>query len=477
MTYLDAILFQARLQRQKPAMALPDRAITYAMLVSAIASVQGHARRLGLRPGSLAGLRFDNPIWEMIVSCGLYGLGIVTISAHPKQVTTLASLNLDVLLCDAPVFPPVCDQQELVDQKWFVSAAADSVVVTPPFADDAICRASLSSGTTGEPKVVGFSTQATMARIHQRMLLSASVPWSRMLCIPGVSTNWGFVRALLALCTGNFVCFAGSARESLQMIAHYGVDYVTGSSRQVVELAQAQSDMRLPVPTLRMIHAGGAALPQAAAIEAQRLLCNHIVIDYSSTEAGPAAHAAVGDLDGRPGAVGYLTPWAAIETVGEDETRLPPGAEGLLRIKAQGAGKYYDRAQNIWQGAGTNGWFAPGDIGRLEADGMLFVTGRSTDVINAGGAKIAPQTIEDIVLRQPGVADAAAVAVEGTRGGDDLWVAVVGPATLDLGSISAACRNANADYMPAKVVRVDVIPRTASGKIARHQLRDLLTSN
>jgi acyl-coenzyme A synthetase/AMP-(fatty) acid ligase len=108
---------------------------------------------------------------------------------------------------------------------------------------------------------------------------------------------------------------------------------------------------------------------------------------------------------------------------------------------------------------------------------MLFVTGRSTDVINAGGAKIAPQTIEDIVLRQPGVADAAALAVEGTRGGDDLWVAVVGPATLELSSISVACRNADADYTPAKVVRVDVIPRTASGKIARHQLRHLLTSN
>ena len=100
------------------------------------------------------------------------------------------------------------------------------------------------------------------------------------------------------------------------------------------------------------------------------------------------------------GAVGFVAPWAEVQAVDEAGRVLPAGSDGVLRIRADCQGRPFLEKGGSGDDNFRDGWFYPGDVGRVGADGMLSVLGRVSDIINAGGTKMAPELIEDAVRRQ-----------------------------------------------------------------------------
>ena len=123
-----------------------------------------------------------------------------------------------------------------------------------------------------------------------------------------------------------------------------------------------------------------------------------------------------------------------------------------------------------------DGWYFTGDMGYVDADGELFVSGRVDDMIISGGENIHPIEVEDVLARHPEVRDVAVVGEPDARWGQRV-VAFVVPAAagLTFEALDAHCR-ASADLAgfkrPRRVVLVREIPKTASGKILRRLLRD-----
>ena len=165
-------------------------------------------------------------------------------------------------------------------------------------------------------------------------------------------------------------------------------------------------------------------------------------------------------------------PWAQVEVLGPDGRPLPAGEEGEIRIRSPHQGRPFGAAADR-DDSFIDGWFHPGDIGKVMPDGMLVITGRAKELINAGGAKVAPDLVEELVREQRGVADVAAFAGAGAHGVVELWVAVVAREGFDPQRVRTYCGARG--LVIDRVIAVDAIPRTPSGKIARETLRTMIS--
>jgi acyl-coenzyme A synthetase/AMP-(fatty) acid ligase len=159
-------------------------------------------------------------------------------------------------------------------------------------------------------------------------------------------------------------------------------------------------------------------------------LSDRLVFGYGSTETGLTAIGPANLVDGVPGAAGYKVPWADMQIVGEDHQPLPVGAIGRVRVRSDEMVTGYMDGDAI-SGAGSfhDGWFYPGDMGPIKADGLFVLEGRSDDVLNVGGVKISAWTVEEKLMDEAGVREAAACTLE-IGGVPHLVAAVVGDADL-----------------------------------------------
>ena len=119
-----------------------------------------------------------------------------------------------------------------------------------------------------------------------------------------------------------------------------------------------------------------------------------------------------------------------------------------------------------------DGWFYPGDYGRIDPDGLIVVSGRTGEIINRGGVVIAPEFVEEVLSAEPGVDAAAAFGVPTDQGFDDIWAAVVASSELDLDRLRESLAMKLGERTPSRVFQVDTLPRAESGKLMRNRLRE-----
>jgi acyl-CoA synthetase (AMP-forming)/AMP-acid ligase II len=124
-----------------------------------------------------------------------------------------------------------------------------------------------------------------------------------------------------------------------------------------------------------------------------------------------------------------------------------------------------------------DGWFRTGDIGAIDNDGYLALTGRIKDLINRGGEKISPAEVESVLLEHPAVAEASVFGVPDPKYGEEVSAAVVlknGPASAQ--QLQMYCRTRLADFkVPKQIHLVSAIPKNAMGKVQRRDLTALFS--
>ncbi|HZL59263.1 MAG TPA: AMP-binding protein [Stellaceae bacterium] len=475
MNFVDKIFAHAAATPDKTALLLSDRSLGYGALAQAIAAAEQRIRGAGLPPGALVGISVDSPIRHLTLIAALYRAGMVSVSLRPGLDFARAGLRIAATLRDAEGQPlPGAGRDIAVDNGWFQPRAPRPTTAPTGFAPEATCRVTLSSGTTGYPKAIGFTAGNIEARLPTYAARLGTAAWERMLCLPGLSTNYGAGFALTALALGRTLCFAPSVPDTLRMIPLFRIDLLVASTQQLGDIVAAQARSPLPLPNLQTVQVGGSIILPALLDRAQQLVCRRIVCAYGSTEAGSVAHAAAEKLAGIEGAVGLVEPWARVEAVDDKGRVLPPGEPGTIRIRTAGQGHAFGGSG----GADDNfkdGWFYPGDRGTVNASGMLIILGRGGELINAGGTKVAPERVEELVLAYPGVKDAAALAMADAAGIEELWIAVVADSPIDEQALIAHCVQHNPDFKPARVKLVGSIPRSALGKVARDALRRQLS--
>ena len=464
------ILYHARSSPDRPALAFVGATATYGMLGRGVTTTCRFLRAEGLSPGMTVAIEVGNPIHHIALILALEIQGVTSISVLTRHALAEAGLRVDALLIDSLREPDPTIRTIRVDDAWFAMAPAIDIDLTGGLKDGQYYRIILSSGTTGKPKAVGY-TSALVGTFMMRTSILRGDTGHRSLSLMGFSTL-GFLTPIITMLQGQTACIAGTADEALLLTRTLGVQWIGYVTAAFLEqLVKAARDSSEPLFSLRAILVSGSKVPRALVAEAQARLCPNIIASYASTEAGIMSHMRLGRADEVEGSAGYVLPWVAIETIGADGTTLPAGQEGVIRIRSPDIAEYVLPPGAPGQ-ISPNDWFTSGDIGRLRPDGLLIVTGRTSEVINRGGVIVAPDYIERVIEGHPDVREAAVFVLSDPDGLDTIWAAIVPEGSIDPSAILASIRPTLVDKTPDGIVTVAAIPRTDTGKIRRATLRD-----
>ena len=227
---------------------------------------------------------------------------------------------------------------------------------------------------------------------------------------------------------------------------------------------------------LRFIRSASAPLPPPIMTALESTFRAMVTEGYGLTEALQLTNT---PLDARKRKLGSLgiTGNSEVAIVDEADRILEPNHRGeiVCRGPVLMSGYYEDGEAN--RRAFVKGWFRTGDLGYLDADGHLYLTGRVKDLINRGGEKVSPQEVDDVLLGCPQVIEAATFAVPHANLGEDVAAAVVLRSGADLGESDIrefAIRHLPTFKVPRKILIVDQIPKSPTGKVQRAALSEKL---
>jgi malonyl-CoA/methylmalonyl-CoA synthetase len=178
-------------------------------------------------------------------------------------------------------------------------------------------------------------------------------------------------------------------------------------------------------------------------------------------------------LDGQrlAGTVGYPLPGVSLTIREPHGQPVAAGSTGEVWVKGPTVFSGYWRNPEATAAAFRDGWFATGDLGSLDEQGCLTLRGRATELIISGGFNIYPREIEELLLEQPGVREAAVIGAPDERRGEVPVAYVVVDSTVDVEGLRERCARSLASFKaPRAIVRVDALPRNAMGKLQKHLL-------
>ncbi|HEY1982847.1 MAG TPA: class I adenylate-forming enzyme family protein [Xanthobacteraceae bacterium] len=474
--FVDMVFCHAVSNPEKPAVVTSEATLTYKMLRSGILAAERQLRDCGLKPGDRVGIHIFNAIGHMTLICALHRAGMVSVSLDAPQAGFLDDAVIDALLTNKPI-ENTATRMIVIDDSWFNAEppAAPGPNLAHDADPDSLCRLILSSGTTGTPKIIGLSFEAVQERLISYSIRTSTPSWDRVVCTPGLSTNYGYSFAITTLWLGRTICFAFDDTARLLVLSHRA-DMLVASTQQIAEIVKAQESDFRRLDSLRAIHIGGSVAYAPLIARIRMLVCNLLYCGYGSTEGGTVAFTPSEMVYGMDRAVGMVTPWIDVEVVDEQKNVLGYGKEGEIRIRALGQGYRYSKTSPSGYTIDNSEWFYPGDQGIVFRNGMMVISGRISEIINRGGTKVAPDAIEELLKKHPAVDDVAVVGMLDNIGIEQIWAAIVsrGGAELDIKKMYDFCRETAPLHVPDRMFQVKEIPRNRLGKISRETLKEKL---
>ena len=482
-----------------------DRRLTYAQLHRQARALGAAFHRFGVAPGDRVLIALRNRLEHVLAYWALQTIAAVPVPVNFRFAPAEMQYVLDdcgarVALYESDTAAAVQSVAAARDVRLvFVGSDAtpagsvsfERLISSDPAAPPAPRESDLSlilytSGTTGRPKGVARTHRNHVAGALAQALQCGWTWGERTLGVMPLYHTMG-IHALtgVAAVNGCFVCQPEwSAPAALRLVRAEQITALYLIPTLFYDLVHAPECARPTVESVtRLAYAGApmlAALTEACVKAFQpQVFVNH----YGSTEIytfsiRPDVHLKPGSA-GRPGLHSALRVVAASteRRVGPEEI-VPTGEKGeiIASLASDEAFAGYWNRPDADAKALRDGWYFTGDMGYVDADGELHVAGRVDDMIISGGENIHPVEVEEVLARHPGVRDVAVIGEPDERWGQRVvaFVVAAGPG-LTAEALDAHCRHGGelAPFKrPKRVVFVDEIPKTASGKILRRLLRD-----
>ena len=334
----------------------------------------------------------------------------------------------------------------------------------------------LTSGTTSRPKIVPLTHTNICTAARDMCVALELVKHDRLLSIMPLFHSHGLISTMFtSLVAGaSVVCTPGfSGPPFFDWVVTFAPTWysaVPTIHRTILQYAAVYHETVTHYP-LRFIRSSSASLPLQILAELEKVFNAPVIEAYGTTEVSSITCNPLPPRQRKAGSVGVAT-GPEVATVDEAGALLPTGTIGEIVVRGASVMRGYDEA-TANSDACIHGWFRTGDVGFVDDDDYLFITGRLKDIINRGGEKIAPREVEEVLMAHPAVAEVAAFAIPHAALGEDIAVAIVlcEDAVVTEEDIREFARGRLTDFkVPRQLVFVDEIPKGATGKLQRHGL-------
>jgi len=389
--------------------------------------------------------------------------GIDTVITIPQLAPRLANSDLKVIdLTALPQTPPMA--------------------ITPRFPSpqpDDMAVLLYTSGTSGLPKGVILTYRNLQSDVDAAVEHAALRHEHKFLGVIPLFHAFGLTGCMLGpIQLGAMVVYIArfSPVAMLNAIRDHQLSIVFGVPAMLGAVAHLKNAAPEDFKSIYAIITGGDALPSTLREGFKARFGVPLLEGYGLTETSPVVALNVPQSQ-RAGSVGKLVPGAEARITDDNGAEVPIGSEGEVWLKGPMImSGYYNLPDETAKALTPDGYFKTGDLGKLDSDGFLYITGRKKDLIIVGGEKAVPREIEEALLLHPAVSEAAVVGKKDPSRGE----VVVAFVTLKPGQTATTdeIRNFSRDQnlatfkVPREVFIIEELPRSPTGKVLKRVLSD-----
>ena len=445
-----------------------DQTVTNAEAVVLVKKLAFELRRLGVRAGDVVALDLPDQLGMLFIEAVYHEAAVSTVLPEGYQADGV--FQVDWVFSNRVPQPQGDARLVRVDARFLQQVEENPYGISPSDAEFETLRIVFSSGTTGTPNAIPLTVTALQAYDDA---LDTWFEGNPFLVLMDVGTPWGFGGFYLSVKDGRpFLSVGGAAPAAIvRVAAENSVTSLKGSPAQISGFVDELEAQGRTLPGIETVWFGGTIMPPGVAERVRRVTegCD-IFGTYGSTEAAIATSRLYESDD--PSNAGQILPGSQVEVVDDDDRALPAGTAGRIRHRSPAMVHEYLGNPEATARAFRDGWFYSGDLGFIRPDGGLTLTGRETEVLNAGGVKIDPTRLDHFALRDPNVLDACSFEYVTGTGIRQIGIALVVDDDVNVDTLVADLTAEFGNAAPKLVARVDSIPRTATGKPIRRELAE-----
>lgn len=470
-------LHHAQEQPAKVALVQGERQLSYQDFWDRIAAAAAGLQRAGVQPGDRVGLCLGDHADHLVLYFAVAAIGATVLPMDHRW--TDAEKQQIVAAFDAQLVVREAHEDAIAGAANVVlhDLAATSTRLQPAdiyALDDVPFIVALSSGTTGRPKGAlvahrqmheRFVNQWTTLKFKHDDRFASVTPLyfgaARSLCM-------GF------LSLGATVVIDPPPHKPPQLAAAIhasGANIAFLVPTLMHRLLPLAEEGQLMFPELDLLVFGGSIVHGEEALEMQQKLTPNLASYYATSEGGGISVLHADEIEMHGDTVGKPAVQVSVEVVDANDEPLALGETGRLRYRGPGVATVFLTETGECDETSAEGWFCPGDLACIDAEGYISLRGREKEMIIRGGVNVYPAEIETSLREYPGVTEAAVVGWPSKTMGEDVAAFVVGEKSLNDNELLISCKQQLAPYkVPKQIFLLDKMPKTNFGKIDKPDL-------
>jgi long-chain acyl-CoA synthetase len=468
-----------------------DLELSFTQFDAAAARVATLLERSGIEPGDRVGVMLPNTPAFAVAFYGILRRGAVAVPMNPllkaREIEFYLANTGAKGLFATPTFASEANAAtaKLGALHWSVDDAGLAALIadlpeqtTPVERTDTDTAVVLhTSGTTGKPKGAEL-THGGLGRNQEvcaRTLIELGPDDVVMGCLPlfhvfgmtcGLNTSVA-VGATLTLIP------RFDPNKAIEIIEREGVTVFLGVPTMYSAMLATGANASATA-SLRVCVSGGASLPVQVLTDFEKTFDAIILEGYGLSETSPVASFNHPDRDRKPGSIGTPIEGIEMRVVDLAGNEVAQGEPGEIQIRGHNVMKgYWNLPEATSAAISIDGWFASGDVGKVDEDGYFYIVDRKKDLIIRGGFNVYPREIEEVLYEHPAVAEAAVIGLPHDSLGEEIGAAVVEKqgATVDIDELRDFVKVRVAAYKyPRRIWLVDSLPKGPTGKIVRREI-------
>ncbi len=418
--------------------------------------------------------------------------------AHPDFFAMLKDRKPEVLIATSPTEYQKRNDPRLFkgDDRGFPSdvESLQAIIKTSnrvsapqkrPVDPDSVAFLVYTSGTTGVPKGVMVSQRGAILNAQAVVQLMNLERGDSVLGLAPLFHITGLVVQVLVafICKAPLVLsFRFDSGAMLDSIREYRPAIAAGALTAYIAMMDNPTATREDFSSFKIILSGGSAVPAAFVSQFEDKFGQYIYQGYGLTETNgpviivPPRNRARIDEKSQVLSIGKALAHVDARVIDDGDQFVGPNVEGEILL-AGGSRflRYWNKPEETERSI-LDGFLRTGDVGFMDEDGWFYVVDRKKDMINAGGYKIWPREVEDVICSHPSVREVVVVGVPDDYRGETVkaFVSLKSGQQITADEIKEYCKQRMAAYKYPRVVEVlDELPKTSSGKILRRQLRGM----